>query len=108
METKFSTADGVVRGLEYGIDRTLRLQFVDWQELLVSVLFEDVIAFKWQEAEELQPDEPFDGAYEILDSPWIGMHSNQGMLDDAIRYRHLKFNFNSCGSLELICSGFSS
>jgi hypothetical protein len=35
------------------------------------------------------------------------MHASQGFLDDGIRYRHLKFNFNSCGSLELICSGFS-
>ena len=107
MESEFSTADGVVTSLEYCNEGTLRLRFVDWQERAVSVLFGDVVAFKWQEAEELKSEEPFDGSYEIVDSPWIAMHANQGFLDDGIRYRHLRFNFNSCGSLELICSGFS-
>jgi len=107
MECEFSTADGVVTSLEYSNDGILRLRFVDWQERDVSVAFEDVVAFKWQEAEELHSEEPFDGSYEIVNSPWIAMHASQGLLDDGISYRHLKFNFNSCGSLELICSGFS-
>jgi hypothetical protein len=102
----FSTADGDFATFDYDEKQYARLSFEDWQQNTVAVLFKDVIAIKWQMVEELIPGEPQDGSCEILDSPWIALHRSEGAIESGDQVHHYKFNFNSYGSFELICSGY--
>lgn len=80
---------------------SLRMVFQDWQERTIFVEFEDVHAFKWQEAAHLLPNEPYDGICKIRNSNWLFEHN----LDESI-YQHYCFNFNVCGKLEVLCISF--
>jgi hypothetical protein len=105
IETEFSIADAEYP--EFTLRNSkLELSFVDWQKKPVVIQFDDVMAVKWQEAESLSEGEPFDGACLIEHSQWLDEHERQCGLNSDHRYKHFKFNFNACGSLEVICSGF--
>jgi hypothetical protein len=105
IDTEFSIADAdyLCFTLHNGI---LRISFVDWQERLVNVVFDDVMAVKWQEAEILREGEPFDGTCHIENSRWLREHIQQCGVNADHAYKHFKFNFNACGLLEVLCTGF--
>lgn len=96
----FSTADANYPGFESS-SGNLKVTFLDWQEQTINVTFKEVMAFKWQEAEQLLPNEPYDGACKILNSEWLTQHGN------IADYNHYCFNFNACGKLEVLCSSFA-
>jgi hypothetical protein len=81
----------------------LVLQFIDWTEKPIKVMFSDVVASKWQEAESLGPEERDDMTYIINNSKWLALHVSQNYIQKNQEYRHLKINFNACGSLEVLC-----
>jgi hypothetical protein len=101
----FSTADAEYPMLELR-DGVLTIAFVDWQEERICVKFDDVMAVKWQETGALLQNEPFDGACVVEDSTWLEQHLVDSRIGVPHSYRHLKFNFNACGSLEVLCAGF--
>ena len=102
----FSTADAEYPEL-HAVAGELHLRFEDWQERLVQIQFHDVCAFRWQEAESLLSGEPYDGACEVLDSEWVKQHLAQGAVPAEMKLRHLRFNFNACGQLEVLCVSHS-
>jgi hypothetical protein len=96
----FVIADGERVELAYDGD-DLRLRFLDWREDQVAVSFRSTIAFRWQGAEEVAPDERFDAAHVIHESEWLAENVRQNEATPA--HRHLKLNFNAAGCLEVIC-----
>lgn len=102
----FSTADAEYPEI-HAAAGSLHLTFKDWREQIVHVEFTEVCAFRWQEAESLLPNEPFDGSCELLESPWLAEHVEQGIiLLQGSQYRHLRFNFNACGQLQVLCVSY--
>jgi hypothetical protein len=105
LQPGFSTADA-----EYPEFRIahgeLHLLFKDWREQSVHILFSEVCAFRWQEAEELLVGEPYDGACEVIQSEWLARHIRDGALPEESKHHHLRFNFNACGQLEVLCASF--
>jgi hypothetical protein len=105
IETDFSVADAEYPILELR-DGVLTLSYTDWQEKPVIVVFNDVIAVRWQEVESLIEGERFDGASIVEHSKWLEDHVNECKVDSNHDYKHFKFNFNACGSLEVLCTDF--
>jgi hypothetical protein len=86
----------------------LQLQFTNSKGQPVSVLFEGVPAFRWQEGElPLEPGEPYDGAFELKGSAWLSQHAEGNTMHSGPGLRHLRFNFNAWGCLEVLCSSFT-
>ena len=104
IEAGFSTADAEYPAITASEGR-LEL-FNDWREESVRVAFHDVCAFKWQSAEELLSGEPYDGTCEVIGSEWIIEHVRQNVIPAQSGHRHLRFNFNAWGKLEVICTHF--
>ncbi len=102
----FSTADAEYPEV-HAVAGTLRVRFKDWQERYVEVQFNEVCAFRWQEAESLFPDEPYDGSCEVVESGWAKQHALQLVAPPGVRLRHLRFNFNACGQLEVLCVSYA-
>ena len=102
----FSTADAEYPEL-VAVAGTLHVKFKDWQERLVKVQFNEVCAFRWQEAESLLPGEPYDGSCEVRASEWAARHASQGGVSAEVELRHLRFNFNACGQLEVLCVSYA-
>jgi len=98
----FSTADAEYPEL-HSTTGGLRVTFRDWREQLVSIEFIDVCAFRWQEAGALLPNEPYDGSCELFESEWLDAHVRGGAIPPGSAHRHLRFNFNACGQLEVLC-----
>jgi hypothetical protein len=65
------------------------------------VSFRSTIAFRWQRAENVGPDERFDAAHVMHESEWLAEHLRQN--EATPDHRHLKLNFNAAGCLEVIC-----
>jgi len=103
----FSTADTSYPKIRASAG-TLHVTFNDWKEREVRVTFEEVCAFHWQEAESLLPNEPYDGSCEIIDSEWVSQHGERPLLSGQNSIRHLRFNFNNRGKLEVLCATFFS
>ena len=106
LQPGFSTADAEYPELRL-IGGVLSVKFQDWTERTVQVQFNEVCAFRWQEAENLLEGEPYDGACEVMQSEWLKRHVEAGSVSPDSGYRHLRFNFNACGQLELLCTSFS-
>jgi hypothetical protein len=106
LQPGFSTADAGYPELRLA-GPVLHLAFKDWKEQLVKVQFSDVCAFRWQQAEELLPSEPYDGSCVVVESEWLARHVTQGEVPPDSSHRHLRFNFNACGQLEVLCVSFS-
>ena len=102
----FSTADAEYPELT-ARRGTVVLGFTDWQERRIEVEFHEVCAYRWQEAEQLEPGEPYDGACEVIESAWLAEHRHQEAISVDSGHRHLRFNFNACGQLELLCVSFT-
>ncbi len=97
----FSTADAERVRLQFdGGDLTL--DFVDWREAPVSVVFREAIGFRWNDEVEWQDGVRDDGAYVVCGSSWLG---SQARLcgEDSGAFRHLKLCFNACGVLDVLC-----
>ena len=91
----FSTADA--EDVEYSYSEgSATIKFQDWQEKSISVLFTDVLAIKWQEADTSTLHERDDETYEIINSEWLGIHSKQNFTDSNVNYHHYKLCFNAC------------
>jgi hypothetical protein len=103
----FSTADAEYPAIQMNAG-VLTVTFTDWREQLVQVEFRDVCAFSWQEAEQLLPDQPYDGACEVHGSDWLLTHVRTGAVSADSGHRHLRFNFNECGQLEVICVSYAA
>ena len=106
LDPGFSTADAEYPEL-HAAAGTLRVSFTDWQQRVVAVQFNEVCAFRWQEAESLLTGEPYDGSCELVESDWVAQHLAQGSVPSEANLRHLRFNFNACGQLEVLCVSFS-
>jgi hypothetical protein len=106
LEPGFSTADAEYPELHLNRG-VLQLTFKDWREQLKRVEFTGVCAFRWQEAEELLPGEAYDGSNEVFASEWIAQHIDQAVVSTEPQLRHLRFNFNACGQLQVLCVAFA-
>ena len=106
LQSGFSTADAEYPELHLAGGK-LHLTFKDWREQRIRVVFHEVCAFRWQEAEDLLPDEPYDGACEVARSEWLTRHIEQLAVDQNSKHRHLRFNFNACGQLEVLGTSFT-
>mgnify|MGYP001310083759 CR=1 FL=1 len=106
LTTSFSTADADFPEI-HQIDGDLIIRFKDWQELNVGVFFADPIAFKWQMADNFYKGERDDCCYEIIKSSWISEHIKQGEISETEEYHHYKFNFNTCGQLEVLAISYT-
>lgn len=101
----FSVADA--ENIKFQFDgEHLILEFVDWQEQLVSVKFENTIGYRYQLAEyQLSDLERFDSTHIVNDSEWINIHFEQGEAWSSQQWYHYKFNFNAGGIIEVLCTG---
>ena len=106
LEPGFSTADADYPDI-CDTEAGLLVKFNDWQENNIEVLFSEAIAFKWQLIETFIEGEEYDRCHEIENSMWLKEHYKQGELEKNESYKHYKFNFNACGQLEVLASGFS-
>jgi len=105
LQTGFSTTDASLPELHL-VGGSLHLIFKNWQDKAVQVHLDDVIAFNWQ-SDEIQADgDPMDDTWEVIDSLWLALHVQAGVIPLAADYRHLCFHFNACGQLEVICREF--
>ena len=84
----------------------LMVEFLDWRDRRVTVVFADCIALRWQEAERFVDDaDRCDSTVMVHDSEWLQAHDRQGHTDMGGRlFRHLKLNFNAAGQLEVLCT----
>lgn len=97
----FSTADA--RHLTFSCDwDDPVMSFVDRQQNLVKVTFEDLVGLMWQEASSREP-EPQDGlTWEILNSKWLNLHLSEDIVSQDEGYRHFKFCFGERGVFEIL------
>ena len=85
----------------------LTLSFDDYQRMHVVVVFESVAAYRWQEGDRpLAHGEPYDGACELFESPWLAQHRQGQTMHSLGALRHLRFNFNAWGRFEILCDSF--
>ncbi|WP_065188519.1 hypothetical protein [Shewanella woodyi] len=106
IDTKFSTADAEYPEITQ-IDGDVILKFKDWQEQDIEVFFADSIAFKWQMAEVLTPEERFDSCYEVVNSQWLQLHVDHEIISNTEGYKHYKFNFNELGVFEVLALAYT-
>jgi hypothetical protein len=86
--------------------QVLTARFKDWREHPVTLVFPDVIAVRWQEADYyVDGGDRFDSTVVVHDSEWLAEHKGQGVPWKNANLRHLKLNFNAAGILEVLCSG---
>jgi len=93
-----ATADGENVRLEYSND-DLSLWFVDWQERSRTLVFRDVLGFRWQEFDEVGIRD--DMTYEVAGSTWLEQQARLHGVD-ARNYVHHKLCFNACGTLDVL------
>lgn len=107
LNTGFSTADTSYPALEFTPGR-LTMSFNSSAEDLVRVEFEGVAAFSWQESHgRLLPGEPWDGPCELFGTPLLNEHPAGLTLHARVGLRHIRFNFNEWGRLDVLCSAFA-
>jgi hypothetical protein len=100
----FSTADAEYPNLvlERG---QLRVSFRDWRERSVTLLFQDVVAFSWDEGDAaLNATHRDDCCYLVHDSPWLARHREVGTVMQEVDCRHFKLCFNAAGVLQVLAS----
>jgi hypothetical protein len=75
----------------------------------VRVDFSGVAAFSWQENNDsLLPGEPWDGPCELFGSPFLALHPDGLTPNSVAGLRHIRFNFNAWGRLDILCLAFSA
>ncbi|XLZ71020.1 hypothetical protein ABT364_03380 [Massilia sp. SR12] len=78
----------------------LMLRYVDWREAHRSAEFIDVLAFRWQEYDDLNTPRD-DSTYCIENSAWLEEQTPLSQFRDT--YAHYKICFNACGVLDVLC-----
>lgn len=101
----FVVADGEDVNLQM-TETGLHLRFTDWGENPVHALFLDAVSHRWEQIEfkELK-DERYDSSHIIHNSEWLREHLRQGTIVVGEGYRHYRFNFNACGTLQVLAKG---
>nr|WP_086939426.1 hypothetical protein [Thaumasiovibrio occultus] len=106
LETPFSVADAQYPVISQK-SGTLRVEYVDWQEICVVIVFHDCEAFRWQGLVALQQDEHDDRCYQIQNSHWLDQHVRAKLIVEEDAFTHFRFNFNENGSLEVIAQSYT-
>ena len=105
MSPDFSIADAQDVTFNFDGDHLI-LQFEDWQETRVRIIFEHVIGSRYEFGEsQLCEGERFDSIHLIRDSKWLQRLRDQGETWDGPQWAHYKLNFNAEGVLEVLCAG---
>jgi hypothetical protein len=100
----FSTADAEMPKFSFYRDN-VTLEFVDWQNQVVKIIFSNVIRLHWNENTNLESAEiRDDSVYEVKNSPWIADYNKVYSVDSS--YRHYKLCFNNSGVFDIACVGF--
>jgi len=104
----FIVADAEDLTFSFDLDGRLTLEFIDWQQNQIKVIFKDVIGFRFQEAEYYsdEKNERLNGTYIIQESRWLSEHQSQGACSASETYYHYKMNFNAAGICEVLSSSF--
>lgn len=105
LNTQFSTADADYPEFQQ-TDDLLTLSFTDWRETEVTIVFENVAAFKWQTIETSISGEEYDRCHEIENSLWLSDHLEQVAITREENHKHYKFNFNGCGQFEILATKY--
>lgn len=100
----FSTADAGRPSINYERG-TLTIQFVDWQERLITIQFVETVAFQWCEEPELPAAIRADTSYEVIHSAWLAQQAARRASDADSR--HYKLCFNAVGVLDIISGPFA-
>ncbi len=104
----FSTADAEHISFEWR-NSQLILQFVDWKENPVSVVFQDVAGVQWNEESYAdQPEVRNDTCYEVHQSDWTSEYVRRQAFPRQQCVRHLVLCFNAVGVLEVLCTGLTT
>ena len=93
-----STADAENVHITFS-DDCLSLGFCDWQDHPRTVVFCDVLAFRWQEFDEDGIRD--DATYEVIDSPWLAQQAKLHAVK-VQDYVHYRLCFNACGMLDVL------
>ena len=99
----FSVADASSPRLNLA-DQVLTVTFTDWREQSITLVCQDTVAVRWQEAERQVDNERDDDTFVVSNSTWLAEHESRGLLWGAKPFRHLKLNFNAAGTLEVLCT----
>lgn len=83
----------------------LRLSFNDWQDQCRTVVFRDVLAFRWQELDDPVPRD--DATFEAIESTWLD-HQARLQSVSPEQFRHYVLCFNGCGALDVLASQVSA
>ena len=87
----------------------LAVTFTDWTARRITLVCRDVVAVRWQEAEQyIDDDDRYDASRIVVDSEWLAEHDRLGALFGDVPFLHLKLNFNAAGILEVLCTTISS
>jgi len=82
----------------------LRLSFVDWREEARTILFENVLAFRWQDHDD---PELTDGRTLVaVESAWLDRQAKLQLVS-LENFSHYVICFNAGGALEVIASAVS-
>ena len=93
----FSTADAEIPTIKYD-EGNLEVQFIDWKEQCINVVFEETEMFSWSEIPQSFFEKP-DRIYEVHDSAWLKAESTINS-----KYRHFVLCFNaSYFYLQVLC-----
>lgn len=102
LNVPFSTADA-----EYPVIKQkngdVYVEYSDWQEKVVKLVFRDSVGFKWQMVFDLITGERDDECYEIACSSWVQKNIELGVIRESENYKHFRLNFNEIGQLEVLC-----
>lgn len=102
----FSTADAEQVRLQFD-GGGLTLDFVDWRERPVRVVFREAIGFRWNAEVKWEEGARDDVTYVVHESDWLQSQARLGGGDPAA-FQHLRLCFNACGVLDVLCKSFSS
>jgi hypothetical protein len=100
----FSTADAERIRLQYdGGDVTI--DFVDWREAPVRVVFREAIGFRWADEQEWVDGVRDDVTYTVHGSAWLESLTRLCAVDPTA-FQHLRLCFNACGVLDVLCRSY--
>jgi hypothetical protein len=102
----FSTADTSYPSLHFDNNR-LTVEFDDWQERPVIVVFENAVAVRWEEGDSLLGDHRDDECYQVEESPWLEKMQPELVQHAEKEFRHFRLCFNTYGVLDVIASCIS-
>ena len=104
----FSTADAGYPQVQAGAG-LLIATFPNSSGQAITVRFDGVAAYRWQECMEgLAPGEPWDGTCELHESSWLAEHPPGSTMYAVEGLRHIRLNFNAWGRLDVLCKSFAS